>query len=224
VRVRVVAVGSGQALELGRRGDADVVVAHAPELERPLVDSGYFTSRRLLMHNDFLLVGPAADPAEAAPSGGVVAALGRIAASRARFVSRGDRSGTHLKELELWRRAGVTPPRPGAWYVEAGQAMAQTLLMASEKEAYALSDRSTFLVWRNRLDLVPLVEGDSLLFNVYHVLVTSPRTAGRVNHAGATALAEWLLSPEVQARIGAFGRSRFAQGLFVPAAGKPDRW
>ena len=217
-RVKVVAVGSGQALELARRGDADVVVSHAPAAEQVLVDSGYFVSRRRLMHNDFVVVGPENDPANISGQRDVVGALRAIANERAPFVSRGDRSGTHIMELSLWQRVRVTPPGPGAWYAEAGQGMAATLALASERRAYALSDRATFLAWRNRLQLDLLVEGDSLLLNVYSVLVTNPRNAPRVNRSGAEAFATWLLSPQVQQRIGEFGKARFGQSLFVPDA------
>ncbi len=174
------------------------------------------------MHNDFLLVGPAEDPAALRGLSDAVAAMRRIGERRVGFVSRGDQSGTHLKELALWRRAGLVPA--GAWYVESGQGMAATLQMADQKRAYTLTDRATYLAWRDKLQLVPLVEGDSLLFNVYHVMEVNPRNAPRVNTAGGRALADFFVSPQAQALIGAFGRSRFGQSLFVPDAGKPDRW
>ena len=221
--VRVIAVGSGQALALGRRGDADVVLSHAPDAERVLVDSGYFTRRLLVMHNDFLVVGPAGDPAGLRGMNDATAAFRRLGAHAARFVSRGDRSGTHQMELGLWRRAGVTLPSPAGWYAEAGQGMGETLQMADQKRAYTLIDRATYLVWRDRVTLVPMVEGDSALYNVYHVLVVNPATAPRVNRAGAEALARFLVAPETQGRIAAFGRSRFGQSLFVPDAGKEHR-
>ena len=221
--VRVIAVGSGQALAMGRRGDADVVLSHAPDAERVLADSAYFTRRLLVMHNDFLVVGPPDDPAGLRGMNDATAAFGRLVVHSARFVSRGDRSGTHQMELGLWRRAGVTPPQPGGWYVEAGQGMGETLQMADQKRAYTLIDRATYLVWRDRVTLVPMVEGDSALYNVYHVLVVNPVNAPRVNHAGAEALARFLVAPETQSRIGAFGRSRFGQSLFVPDAGKEDQ-
>src|SRR5881409_3488667 len=152
-RVKVIAVGSGQALAMGRRGDADVVLAHAPEAERVLADSGYFLHRRLVMHNDFLVVGPAADPAGLRGLSDAVAALRRTAAARATFISRGDRSGTHQRELQLWKQAGVAPPTGAAvgaaagvgWYIESGQGMAATLQMADEKRGYTITDRATYL-------------------------------------------------------------------------------
>lgn len=219
-RVVVIAVGSGQALAMGRRGDADVVLSHAPEQERALTDSGYFTRRRRVMHNDFLLVGPPADPAGLRGSTNAVAALQRIAAGHRSFVSRGDQSGTHQLEQKLWARAGVTPDR--GWYVESGQGMSATLQMADQKRAYTLTDRATFLAWRERLELVPLVEGDAVLFNVYHVLEVNPHNAPRVNARGGTALAGFFLAPATQALIGQFGTRRFGQRLFVPDAGVAD--
>jgi len=222
-KVNVVAVGSGQALEMGRRGDADVVLAHAPEAERVLVDSGYFLRRRLVMHNDFLVVGPAADPAAVRGMTDAVAAMRRVAVRRVPFVSRGDRSGTHLLEQKLWRLAEVRPP-PNGWYVESGQGMAATLQMADQKRAYTLTDRATYLAWRDKVQLLPLVEGDPLLYNVYHVMEVNPRRAPRVNVAGGRALADFLVTREAQAFIAEFGKSRFGQSLFVPDAGKPDRW
>jgi len=224
-QVRVIAVGSGQALALGRRGDADVVLAHAPAAERVLVDSGYLLRRRLVMHNDFLIVGPAADPAGLRGLTDARAALRRIAAAGALFVSRGDQSGTNLLEQQLWKLAAIAPPAGGdAWYLEAGQGMAATLQMADEKRAYTITDRATYLAWRDRLQLVPLAQGDSVLLNVYHVMEVNPRNAPRVNATGAHALAEWLVAPAAQRLIGAFGMSRFGQSLFVPDAGKRDRW
>ena len=222
-RVRVIAVGSGQALAMGRRGDADVVLAHAPEAERALADSGFLVNRRLVMHNDFLFVGPAADPAGLRGLNDALAAIRRVAEQRATFISRGDESGTHKLERSLWRKAGVAPAGGAAWYVESGQGMAATLQMADQKRGYTISDRATYLAWRDKVQLVPLVEGDPLLYNVYHVMEVNPNNAPRVNTTGARALADFLVSPAAQRLIGDFGRSRFGQSLFIPDAGKPDR-
>jgi tungstate transport system substrate-binding protein len=223
--VKVIAVGSGQALAMGRRGDADLVLSHAPEAERALMDSGYFVRRRLVMHNEFLLVGPVADPAGVRGLGDAVAALGRIAERCARFVSRGDQSGTHQRELLLWKRAGGLPPQPrGDWYIESGQGMGATLLLADEKHAYTLTDIGTYLAWRSKLELVPVVEGDGALYNVYHVLELNPKNAPRANLAAGRALADFFVAPETQARIGAFGKAQFGRSLFVPDAGTQDRW
>ena len=214
-RVKVIAVGSGHALAMGKRGDADVVLSHAPAEEIALLAAGYFSSRRRLMHNDFLLVGPADDPAGVAGSG-AVAAFARLAARGAGFVSRGDRSGTHQMELALWRLAGIDPPGRGTRFTEAGQGMGSTLQVAEQRLAYTLTDRATYLVWRPRLSLVPHVAGDSLLANVYHVLEVSAANNRRVNAAGARELAAYLGSAEARARIAAFGRERFGQPLFIP--------
>ena len=221
--VKVIAVGSGEALQLGRRGDADVVLAHAPAAERALVDSGYFVRRRLVMHNMFLIVGPPDDPADIRDMRSAVAALRRIDSLGAPFVSRGDHSGTHLRELELWRRAGVSAPA-GVWYMESGQGMGQTLQMAEEKRAYVLTDIATYLAWRDRVSLVPLVQGDPALYNVYHVLELNPKNAPRINVEGGRALADFFVAPATQQLIGEFGRRRFRQSLFVPDAGKVDTW
>jgi tungstate transport system substrate-binding protein len=224
-QVKVIAVGSGQALALGRRGDADVVLSHAPEAEHAIADSGYLLRRRLVMHNDFLIVGPAADPAGLRGLTDALAAMRRIAAAGAPFVSRGDQSGTNLLELKLWKLATIAPPAGGTgWYLDAGQGMAATLQMADEKRAYTITDRATYLAWRDRLQLVPLVSGDPVLYNVYHVMEVNPRNAPRVNVQGARVFADWLVAPETQRLIGVFGTSRFGQSLFVPDAGKPDLW
>jgi tungstate transport system substrate-binding protein len=207
-KVRVVAVGSGQALEMGRRGDADVVLTHAPDAERVLMDSGYFINRRIVMHNDFLIVGPVEDPARVRGSTNAMDALRHIANTQGPFVSRGDRSGTHILEQKLWKPHG-------RWYIESGQGMAATLQMADQKHAYTLTDRATYLAWRDRLQLVPLVEGDTLLFNVYHVM------EARQGGTGARALAEFLVSPSAQAVIGRFGTTRFGRPLFIPDAVQP---
>jgi len=222
--VKVIAVGSGQALEMGRRGDADVVLAHAPEAERLLVDSGYFISRRLVMHNDFLIVGPAADPAHLGGMTDALAALRRLAERGAPFVSRGDQSGTHKLEQKLWRLAGIKPPGAGGWYIEAGHGMGETLQMADEKRAYTITDRATYLAWRAKVQAAPLVEGDPLLYNVYHVLELNPKNAPRINAAGGKAFAEFLVAPATQALIAEFGKSRFGRSLFIPDAGKVDTW
>src|SRR5881409_963675 len=223
-KVKVIAVGSGQALEMGRRGDADVVLAHAPEVERVLADSGYVVTRRLVMHNDFLVVGPPGDPAGLRGMNDAVAALRRIADHAQPFVSRGDRSGTHQMEQKLWRAAAIQPPAAGSWYVEAGHGMGETLQMADEKRAYTLADRATYLAWRAKIQAAPLVEGDPLLYNVYHVLEVNPKNAPRINAPGGKAFAEFLVAPATQALIAEFGKSRFGRSLFIPDAGKVDNW
>lgn len=219
-RVKVIAVGTGAALAMGGRGDADVLLVHAPAAEMELVRSGDAVDRRLVMHNDFVLVGPAGDPAGIQGMTDAAQALARIAQARALFVSRGDRSGTHQMELSLWQRAGLTPQ--GAWYQESGQGMGATLTIASEKGAYTLTDRATYLVMRDSLDLALLLEGDKALYNVYHVMVVNPAKHPGVNHQGATAFADYITTSEAQQVIGEYGRDRFGQPLFFPDAGKPE--
>ena len=223
-RVQLLAVGTGQALKMGRRGDADVVLVHAPEAERVLVDSGYFVRRLLVMHNEFLIVGPAADPAGLRGMPDAAAALLRLAEHRAVFVSRADNSGTEQRERMLWQKAGRVQPHGEPWYIEAGQGMGATLQMASEKRAYTLTDIGTYLAWQSKVELVPLVQGDPALFNVYHVLEPNPRNAPRINVAGGRAFADFMVDTATQRLIGQFGTTRFGRPLFIPDAGKIDKW
>jgi tungstate transport system substrate-binding protein len=223
-RVKLIAVGTGQSLTMGRRGDADVVLVHAPEAERVLLDSGYFVRRLLVMHNEFLIVGPASDPAGVRGMRDAAAALLRLAERRARFVSRGDNSGTEQRERVLWQKAGRARPHGEPWYIESGQGMGATLQMASEKRAYTLTDIGTYLAWQRKVELVALVQGDPELYNVYHVLEPNPRNAPRINIAGGRAFADFMVDTATQRLIGEFGRERFGQPLFVPDAGKMDRW
>lgn len=216
-RVRTVAVGSGQAIELGRRGEADVLLVHSPAAEQEFVAEGTAADRRLVMHNDFVLVGPPADPAGLRGADGV-AAVRAVAAAGALFVSRGDGSGTNAKETSLWERAGVVPG--GEWYRSTGQGMGETLRVAGEKQAYTLSDRASFLAQRDTLALEVLCEGDPGLLNVYHVIPLTVRAGERVQEAGGVAFADWITGPGAQERIGAFGVAEFGQPLFVPDAGK----
>lgn len=217
-RARVVAVGSGQSLRMGQRGDADVLIAHAPEAEAAFMRNGFGTRRLVVASNHFTIVGPASDPAGVRRAASASDALRRIAQTGQPFVSRGDSSGTHYRELALWRAAGG---RLG-WlrYVESGQGMAATLLIADERRAYTLSDRATFGALGQRLALVPLRGRDAELLNVYHVIEVNPRGRSRVNAAGARAFADWLTSPAVQDVLEAFGRERFGEPLFVPARGR----
>lgn len=219
--LKYVGVGSGAALAMAERGDADVVLAHAPEAERELVEKGIVVNRRLVMHNDFLLVGPPDDPAGVRRAGSAAAALRAVVSSGATFVSRGDNSGTHQLELRLWERSGLDPASIPK-YVESGQGMGQTLQLASARRAYTLTDRGTFLALRDGLDLAPLFEGDPALLNVYHVMAVNPGRFPRVNAEGARAWVEFLVSDEAQRIIGSFGVDRFGQALFTPDAGKPE--
>lgn len=217
--VKTISVGTGQALALAARGEADVTLAHAPALEKKYVDEGKMSNRRLVMYNDFIVIGPAEDPARVK---GLPAAdaLKRIAAAEARFVSRGDKSGTHALELALWKQAGIEPK--GTWYVESGQGMGQTLLVANERKAYALTDRGTYLAFQKRVDLPVLVEKDRALLNIYSVMEVNPANGPRVNAAAGKAFANFMVTPDVQAVIKTFGVERFGQPLFVPIAGQRE--
>ena len=214
--LKPIAVGSGAALKLGERGEADVVLAHSPAAEREFMTAGFGTDRRVVMFNDFVLVGPPADPARIAGMTSAVEAMRAIATSSSRFVSRGDDSGTNKLELDLWRQAGITPA--GAWYIASGTGMGETLNIANERDAYTLTDRATLLALSDRLDLTVLVEGDRALRNVYHVLLVNPNNGDAVNTAGATAFADFLVAPATQKAIAAFGVDRVGQPLFFPCA------
>ena len=214
IEVKVVAVGSGQALELGRRGDADVLLTHAPDAEKRFMAEGYGEQRRGVMYNDFVLVGPQTDPARIKGQASITQAFQRIARSQSEFISRGDESGTHMKEKKIWKEATIAPA--GNWYVRAGAGMAQALRIASEKRAYTLTDRGTFFFQRDRLDLTIHSQGDPLLRNPYAVIVVSSAKHPGVNHQAASRFSEFLLSPKVQRIIGKFGVERFGQPLFFP--------
>jgi tungstate transport system substrate-binding protein len=216
IAVKVVAVGTGEALAMGRRGDADVLLVHSRPAEDKFMAEGFGLLRLDVMHNEFLLVGPKADPAQAAGLG-VVEAFRRIAEQKALFVSRGDDSGTHNKERALWKKAAVDPDG-ASWYVSAGQGMGETARIASEKRAYLLIDKGTFLALRATLDLRPISQGGSDLANPYGVIVVSAERLPRVHAAEARTFADWLISTEVQKAIGAFGKERFGEALFVPDA------
>jgi tungstate transport system substrate-binding protein len=209
--VKTVAVGSGQALDLGARGQADVVLVHSPDAEQPFMKQGHGATRRAVMHNDFVLVGPPSDPAKTAGAG-VERAMQAIARTRSAFASRADDSGTNAKELKLWQQAGITPS--GSWYIKTGQGMGPTLTIANQKDAYTLSDRGTFLATKN-LDSKILVQGDPQLQNPYHVIVVKhPGT----NVGCAKAFSDWITGAPTQKLIGQFGKRRYGQALFHPDA------
>jgi tungstate transport system substrate-binding protein len=218
-QVKTVAVGSGEAIELGSRGEADVLLVHSPDDEETFMASGKGGTRRLVMHNDFVIVGPPDDSAGIRGMSSTEALKG-ISESEAPFMSRGDDSGTHNLELKLWDEAGIKPT--GSWYQETGQGMGATLRIADQKRAYTISDRGTYLSTRDSTDLDVLVEGEPRLLNVYHVIDIDPGAGTRVNAAGGRAFAEWIVSPRAQAMIGAFGRKEFGRPLFVPDAGKTE--
>lgn len=218
--VKTISVGTGQALALAARGEADVTLAHAPARERKYVDEGWLLRRRPVMYNDFVIIGPPEDPAAIRGLHQALDAMKRIAESRSRFVSRGDRSGTHTIEIALWQQAAIEPR--GAWYIESGQGMGQTLAIADDRRAYTLTDRATWLAVRKRISLPILVEKDRPLLNLYSVLEVAPASGPRVNAAGGKAFADFMLSSEAQAAIKVFGEAQYGQPLFVPAAGKTD--
>lgn len=216
LQVDVIPVGTGKALKLAERGDVDVTLVHAPELEEEFVKQGFGINRRSVMYNDFVLIGPPRDPAGVKGTSLAHEALQRIARARTLFISRGDRSGTHLKELSLWEKARVTPSLP--WYLEAGRGMGAVLVIADQKRAYTLTDRGTYLAFRQKLDLPILMEGDPLLFNPYHVIAVNPARHTHVNYLGAMLFIGWLTSPEGQEMIANFGKEKFGQPLFIPTA------
>ena len=217
-KVKTIAVGSGEALRLAGEGEADVVLAHSPKAEEDFMAAGNGESRLVVMHNDFIIVGPVDDPAGIKGATNAGDAVKKIATAEALFLSRGDQSGTNTKELSLWTSAGIQPS--GTWYQETGQGMGATLNVASDKQGYTLSDRGTYLAQKANLDLELLVEGDKALFNQYHVIVVDPKKHSNVNAEGARAFASFITSPTVQATIAQFGVKQYGQALFISDAGK----
>jgi len=218
--VKTVSVGTGQALALGGRGEADVVLVHAPEAERKYVAEGTLINRRLVMHNDFIIVGPDGDRAKIRGLRRAIDAFRRIAEAKARFVSRGDNSGTNILEKKLWKQAAVEPK--GEWYLESGQGMGQTLGIASEKRAYTLTDRGTYLAFRKRGMLDVLVEKDPPLLNIYSVMEVNSSRFPKVNAEGGKAFGDFIVSAEAQAVIKTFGVDKFGEPLFFPDAGRHE--
>jgi tungstate transport system substrate-binding protein len=218
--VQTVAVGTGEALKMGEEGNADVLLVHAPASEVTFMDGGNGRDRLLVMHNDFILVGPPADPVGLKGLKPLDALKAAFSAG-APFVTRADDSGTYKKEVSLWKAAGVDP-RGAAWYIETGQGMGASLTVASEKGAYILTDRATFLANQSNLQLDPLVEGDNSLLNVYHVITVNPDKWPKVNYKGALAFAQFITSADTQSVIASFGADKYGQPLFYPDAGKAD--
>lgn len=216
IEVKVISVGTGQAIELGRRGDADVILVHAPEDEKRFVSEGYGVERHCVMYNDFVILGPEEDQAGIANDASAVDALKKIAEAGSTFISRGDNSGTNKKELSLWERAGIEDK--GRGYIETGTGMGQTLLTASEKEAYTISDRATFVSMKDKLDLKILVSGDRLLLNPYGIIAVNPRKNPGVNYEGAETLIRWIGSDEGQKMIKDFTKKD--EQLFTPLYNK----
>jgi tungstate transport system substrate-binding protein len=221
--VQTVAVGTGAALAMAGEGNADVLLVHAPASEIPLMESGDCKDRMLVMHNDFIIVGPAADPAGIKGNAVTADAFAMIAAAEVNFISRGDDSGTNKKELSIWKNTAYDPntDKP-AWYIESGQGMGATLTIASEKEAYTLTDRATYLASQENIDLEILVQGDAVLLNVYHVMTVNPEKWDAVNYEGGLAFANFMIDPATQDVIREFGVDKFGQPLFFPDADKTD--
>ena len=220
--VQTVAVGSGQAMTMGQEGNADVLLVHSPSAEKTFMDDGWGKDRALVMHNDFIIVGPADDPAKIKGLG-PADAFKAIATAEAPFVARADKSGTSTKELGIWAKTDVNPAESKpAWYIETGQGMGPSLTIASEKAAYTLTDRATYLANKDSLQLEILVEGNKTLLNVYHVITVIPEKWSKVNFDGATAFMKFMIDPATQAVIGQFGTEKFGQPLFFPDADKTD--
>ncbi len=220
-QINLIATGSGQALKIAERGNADVILLHSPTAEKEFMENGFGIDRRLVMHNDFVIVGPDSDTASLRTQPKVVDSFNAIFASAATFVSRGDGSGTHVKELALWKSAGLDPFEQD-WYLETGQGQGATLSIASEKGAYAITDRGTFLAYQANLDLVILFENDPVLLNVYHVITVNPEKWPHVNVQGAQAFADFITSRAGQDIIRSFGVEKYGQALFFPDADKTD--
>jgi len=216
-----VAVGSGQAIQMGRDGNADVLLVHSPAAELQFMDQGYGKDRLLVMHNDFIIVGPASDPAGVKGAKTAIDAMTAIASKGATFISRGDASGTNALELTLWKQANIDPKGKG-WYQESGQGMGATLQIADQKDAYTISDRATYLALKPNLKLQILNEGDKAYFNVYHVITLNTEKNPKINATGGQAFADFMVSKEAQDIIAAFGKDKYGQSLFVPDAGKSE--
>jgi len=219
-RVKAVAVGTGQALAMAGRGEADVILAHAPDAEKQYVADGALMNRRLVMHNTFLLAGPSTDPAQVKGTTKAVEALKKIAEAKATFVSRGDDSGTHKLEKKLWEQVKLKPA--GEWYLESGQGMGRTLSIAGEKQAYTIADRATFLSFQKTTGLTAVLEGDPVFLNIYHVMEVNPTKFPQANTKGGKAFADFLLSTTVQNQLKTFGVEKFGEPLFHPDAGKTE--
>jgi len=218
--VKTVAVGTGQALALGAKGEADVALVHAPTVEKQYVAEGKLLNRLLVMYNDFVIIGSKDDPAKVRSTKSAVEALKRIEQAKANFVSRGDNSGTHVLEKSLWKSAGIEPK--GSWYIEAGQGMGATLGIANERNAYTITDRGTYLAFGKKVSLPILIEGDKALLNIYSVMEINPANGPRINSVGGKAFADFMVAPETQKVIRNFGMEKFGQSLFIPVAGKKE--
>ena len=211
-KIHVIAVGTGKALRMGRDGDVDVLLVHAPGAEARFVNQGYGIDRAAVMHNDFVIVGPESDPARLAQARSVTEALNKIMQKKSRFISRGDDSGTHKKELGLWQASQIKPQ--GKWYLEVGQGMGKVLQIASEMDAYTLTDRGTWLAYQDHSPLKLVFQGDQALYNPYSIIAVNPERYSDINYAGAKAMIRWITSRQTQQKIAAFKQHN--QQLFTP--------
>ncbi len=219
--VKTIAVGSGQAMAMGQKGEADVLLVHSPAAEKKFVAEGYGVNRRLVMHNDFIVVGPAEDPAKIKGTKTTTEAFKKIASAGALFLSRGDNSGTNAKEKDVWKASGINPEGQ-KWYQQTGLGMGQTLNVGSEKNGYTLADRGTYLAMKKNLRLDILMEGDAILLNIYHVIEVNPTKWPKVNVAGAKAFSDFMVSKETQEVVKTFGVEKYGSPLFFPDAGKKE--
>ena len=219
--VKTIAVGSGQAMAMGQKGEADVLLVHSQEAEKKFIAEGNGINRRLVMHNDYIIVGPPGDPAKIRGTKKAAEAFKKIAAANAIFMSRGDNSGTHAKEKAIWKTAGINPEGQ-KWYQQTGLGMGQTLSVSAEKKTYTLADRGTYLALKKNLGLDTLVEGDAVLLNIYHVIEVNPAKWPKVNAAGAKAFADFMVSKQTQKIIKTFGVDKYGSPLFFPDAGKKE--
>lgn len=219
--VKTIAVGSGQAMAMGQKGEADVLLVHSPEAEKKFIAEGYGIHRRLVMHNDYVIAGPSEDQAKVKGLRSSSESFKKIASAKILFLSRGDNSGTYAKERDVWKIAGINPEGE-RWYQQTGLGMGQTLNVANEKKGYTFADRGTYLALKRNLSLDILVEGDAILLNIYHVIEVNPVKWPKVNGAGAKAFADFMVSKETQEIIKTFGVDRFGSPLFFPDAGKSE--
>lgn len=215
----IVSVGSGQAIAMAEKGEADALLVHSPKDEQRIEDAGVAVNRKLVMHNDFLLIGPPNDPAKIKGMA-VIDAFKAISSSKALFVSRGDESGTHKKETAIWAQTGIKPA--GTWYQETGTGMGQTINVAAEKGGYTLADRATYLAQKKNNDLQIMIEGDKALLNIYHVMQVNPARFEKVNADGAKAFVDFMDAQSTQETIKNFGADKYDQSLFIPDAGKQE--
>jgi tungstate transport system substrate-binding protein len=219
--VKTIAVGSGQAMAMGQKGEADVLLVHSPAAEKKFVAEGYGINRRIIMHNDFVIVGPPGDSAKIKGVKLASEAFKKVASAGALFLSRSDKSGTHVKEMDIWKAAGIKPEGE-KWYQQTGLGMGQTLNVTAEKKGYTVADRGTYLALKKNLGLDILVEGDAILLNVYHVIEVNPSKWPKVNAPGGKAFADFMVSNETQGIIKTFGVDKFGSPLFFPDAGKKE--